>query len=183
MVDEYRNIQTTIDQFSRIRNELNPEELESKYLVFVGIQRLALSILRMANSVAIHNVTDIKYQSRIYLLGGVFMTQDRVATMKLVNKYFEQIGVSERVNLELPYFDELVEIVNRIILNSSHAVKILQHLDAIIIERLFGSKQDIEIALGTVYSTEALVLAKRIATMFQKYSGLDEGFFEELRNL
>jgi hypothetical protein len=71
----------------------------------------------------------------------------------------------------------------RIILTSYHAVRILQHLDAVIIECLLGTKQDIEIALGAVYSTEALVLAKRIANMFQKFTGLDAGLFEELQNL
>jgi len=59
----------------------------------------------------------------------------------------------------------------------------LQLLDAVIIEAVLGSNQDIEKAMGNMYSTDALVLAKRIANLLQKNAGLEDGMFDELYSL
>jgi len=56
-------------------------------------------------------------------------------------------------------------------------------LDAVIIEAVLGSNQDIEKAMGNMYSTDALVLAKRIANLLQKNAGLEDGMFDELYSL
>ncbi len=59
----------------------------------------------------------------------------------------------------------------------------MQLLDAVIIEAVLGSNQDIEKAMGNMYSTDALVLAKRIANLLQKNAGLEDGMFDELYSL
>jgi hypothetical protein len=183
VVDEYRNIQNLVDLFNRIRNDIYVNNIKSKYLVYIGLQRLTLSILRMASSVAAVDMTNIRVQSHTYLFGGAFLQHERTQIIDLLNKLIEQDGIGEKIKLEPAYFDELVEIVNRIILNSLQAIKILQHLDAVIMEYILGSTQDIQRVLGQSYSTDALVLMKRIASMFQKHAGFDEGMFEELRSL
>lgn len=183
IVSDYRNIQTIMEYFSEIKGDLASDDPRSKYLVYVGLQRLTLSITRMASNIAIRDINDIKKQFLISFFGGELRLRERLQIIDLLNELGEQKRLNEKINLEPPYFDELAEIVNKIILNSRHAVKILQHLDAIIIEHLFGSKRELEKALGLMYSTDALVLTKRVATMFQKYTGLDEGLFEDLRTL
>jgi hypothetical protein len=183
VIDEYRNIQNLIDIFQRIKSELHKTDIKSKYLVYIGLQRLTLSILRMASNVSVIDLTNIREQSHTYLFGGAFLQRERTQLIDLLNKLSEQNRIGEKIKLEPPYFDELVEIVNRIIFNSLHAIKILQHLDAVMVEYVLGSTQGIERVLGQAYSTDALVLMKRIANMFQKHAGFDEGMFEELRSL
>ncbi len=184
MIEEYRNIQTIMDRFSAIRESLDYSQLKSKYLVNIGLQRLALSILKMASEVADRDITDIRQQSRIYLFGGPFFLREREQTIHLLNQLTRETSlIHDEIKLEPDYFDELVEIVNRIISNSIHASKILQHLDVVLLGNVLGSEKDIEKALDSRYSTDALVIAKRIARMFQKYSGFDERLLEEIFSL
>ncbi len=183
MVDEYKNIQNLIERFARIRLELHAKDIKAKYLAYIGLQRLVLSILRMASDVASRDLSDIRSQSDTYLFGGAFSLSERKRIIGLLNKLTEHYNINEQINLEPPYFDELVEIVNKIILNSLHAVKMLQHLDVVIMKYVLDSAENIERSLGTAYSTEALVLVKRIATMFQRSAGLEEDMFEELKLL
>jgi len=183
MVDDYVNIQTIIDRFGKIRADIYPDDLKSKYLAFVGLQRLSLSIIKMSGYVAARDLSDVATQFRTAFFGGPYRMRTSIQIMEYLKRLSEFSRIEERLELEPPYFSELVEIVNRIILNSRHAAKILQHLDVILTEHLFGSKQSLEKVLGNIYSTEALVLLKRIAAMFAKYTGLREGLFEELWGL
>lgn len=184
MIEEYRNIQTIMDRFSSIKESLDNNDYKSKYLVNVGLQRLALSILKMASEVADRNITEIRQQSRIYLFGGPFFLREREHTIHLINQLTKETTlVHEDIKLEPDYFDELIEIVNKIVINSLHASKILQHLEVVLFGSVLGFEKDIEKALGPKYSTDALVIAKRIAMMFQKYSGFNERVLEELFSL
>lgn len=184
MIEEYRNIQTIMDRFSAIKEILDYKDLKYKYLVNVGLQRLALSILKMASEVADRDITGIRQQSRTYLFGGPFFLREREHTIHLLNQLTKETTlIHEEIKLEPDYFDELIEIVNKIISNSFSASKILQHLDVVLLGSVLGSEKDIEKALGPKYSTDALVIAKRIARMFQKYSGFNERVLEELFSL
>lgn len=183
MVDDYRNIQTIMEKFGSIAKELGADDLRAKYLVHIGLQRFALSVLRMASEVAARDITDVALQSRTYLSGGALLRRERVQIFKLLNELLEQQRLGEKLTPEPDYFDELVEIVNRIIGGSTHASRVLQLLDAILIEHVFGTKRDLQNILGTVYTTDALVLAKRIALLFEKSSGLTSELFAEISTL
>ena len=183
MIDDYRNIQTNIENFSKVSDILVAKDVKSKYLAYIGLQRLSLSILRMANYIATHGLSDIKNQSRTYLFGGAFLVSERTRIISLLNVLSKQMEIEDQWRLEPPYFDELVEIVNRIILNSRHGAKILQHLDTVIVEAVLGSNQKIEQVMGNTYSTDALVLTKRIANLLQRYANLEDGMFSELYSL
>ena len=183
MLEEYRNIQTLIERFSTIKSELHVKDIKARYLVYVGLQRLTLSVLKMSSAVSLYDIRNIKSQSHAYLFGGAFVQNERERIIKLLNKLIEHHETNEKILLEPYYFDELVEIVNKIILNSSHASKMLQHLDVFIIEYIMGSKKNIEEILGNRYSVDFIVLIKRIATMFQKSAEIEDGFFEELRTI
>lgn len=162
---------------------MHAKDIKARYLAYIGLQRLVLSILKLASDVASRNLSDIRSQTHAYLFGEAFSLSERRRIIGLLNKLSEHYEINERIDLEPPYFDELVEIINKIILHSTHAVKMLQHLDVVIMKHVLDSTEDIERALGILYSTDALVLVKRIATMFQKSADLEEGMFEELKQL
>lgn len=183
MVDDYVNIQTIIDRFGKIKADLSPDDLRSKYFAFVGLQRLSLSIIKMAGYVAARDLSDVAGQFKTAFFGGTSRMRTSVQIMQYLERLSEFSGIEERLQLEPPYFNELVEIVNRIVLNSRYATKILQHLDVVLTEHVFGEKRGLEEVLGITYSTEALVLLKRIAAMFVKHTGLKEELFEELWKL
>lgn len=182
MVDHYRNIMTIMDKFHQINDKLSDKELKSKYLAYVGLQRLTLSILSMASDVAARDLSDIRRQSRYFLFGGAFQLHEREQMIQLLNEIVARDDPKETIKLEPPFFDELIEIVNRLITNSRDAAQILQHIDIVILNML-GAKQDIQLALGHFYRTNSLVLAKRIADMFSRYTGINEQLFSELMAL
>lgn len=183
MVDDYVNIQTIMDLFTEIRGDLIPDSRKPKYLSFVGLQRLLLSIIKLSGDIAARNPSNIGEQFRISFFGG---TERMYASEKLM-RYLEHISeyarFGEKLALEPAYFDELAEIVNRIILNSFRSTKILRILDNVMINHLFSSKQSPESSLVNTYDTEALVLLKRVAMMFCKFTGVKEGLLEELWEL
>lgn len=183
MVDDYVNIQTIIDRFAKIKADIILDDLKSKFLAFVGLQRLSLSIIKVSGFVAARDLNDVRRQLRTALFGGPQRARTSMKIIEYLDRLSEYSRIGEKLELDPPYFDELVEVVNRIILNSGHATKILRHLDVILTEHLFGSKQNIEEVLGGIYSTEALVLLKRIATMFHRYTKMREEVFEELWGL
>lgn len=181
VTEEYRNVQTIIERFAAIGGELLVGDLRSKYLVHVGLQRLALSVLRMANAIAARDLTEIRMHARLYLFGGPLLLHERTEMIRLLEEFRQQNNL-EGPSIELlpPYFDELVEVVNRIILNSQHAVRILQHLDGVLIECVLGQGRGLQEVLGSVYNTDSLVLAKRVASLFQQHAGFDRALLEEL---
>ena len=183
MVDDYVNIQTIIDRFAKVSHDMNPSELKSKYLACIGLQRLSLSIIKMASYVAAQDLNDVARLFRIAFFGGTYQMRKSKQIIEYLDYLSDLNRVGEKLDLEPPYFSELVEIVNRIVLNSRHAIAVLRHLDVVITEHLFGSKQDLEKVLGYTYSTEAIVLMKRIAAMFVKYTKMQEGVFENLWDL
>lgn len=182
MVPHHRNIMTIMHRFSQIKDLIDPKELKAKYLAYVGLQRLTLSILKMASDIAARDLSDIRLQSRYFLFGGAFQLQEREQMIRLLNEIIAKDEPKETIKLEPPFYDELIEIVNRLIYNSSDAAQILQHLDIVILNVL-GAKQDIQLALDKYYRTNSIVLTKRIADMFSKYTGIHGQTFNELMEL
>jgi hypothetical protein len=184
MVEDHRNIQTLVDRFSDIASFLNPKEETAKYLCYIGLLRFALSLLTMASEVSARDVSDIERQSRIYMFGGNLSLREREHTITLLNQIArKQDLVQEDLRLEPSYFGDLIEVVNRLIRNSREAARILHHLDAVVYECVLGNSTGIDGALGTAFRTDALVLGKRIASLFQKSTRLPDQIFSELLSL
>lgn len=183
VLEDYINVQTIIDRFGRIKTEVNPADLKSKYLAFIGLQRLSLSIIKMAGFVAAQDLNDVARLFKTAFFGGTYRMRNSRQIIEYLDRLSDLNKIGERLELEPPYFNELVEIANRVILNSRNATGILRHLDAILTEQLFGAKQGLENVLGSMYSTEALVLLKRIAAMFVKSARLHQDVFAELWEL
>jgi hypothetical protein len=93
MIEEYRNVQTIMDRFSEIKGDLRSYDLKSKYLVNIALQRLALSILKMASEVVDRDITEIRQQSRIYLFGGPFFLREREHTIHLLNQLTKETAL------------------------------------------------------------------------------------------
>lgn len=183
VLEDYINVQTIIDRFGKISAEIDPGDLKSKYLAFIGLQRLSLSIIKMAGFVAAQDLNDVARLFKTAFFGGTHRMRNSRRIIEYLDHLSELNRIGEKLELEPPYFNELVEIANRIILNSRHATGILRHSDAVLTEQLLGSKQDLEKVLGSMYSTEALVLLKRIAAMFVKSARLQEEVFAELQEM
>ena len=184
MIDEYRNVQTLIERFASVASELKGSDIRAKYLAFIGLQRLVLAILRMAGSIMAQGITDILAQSRAYLFGGPFLLSEREKIVELVNSLSSQKDPElPSIILDPPYFAELAEIVNRIIINSWQSRKMLQVLDVVIFDHLLGSKLPLDMVLGSGYSVDSVVLVKRIANLFCTNSNLDKALLDELWQL
>ena len=138
----------------------------------------------MASEVAARDVASIERQSRIYLFGGNLSLREREHTFELLNRIAGNREILQGgLRLEPPYFDELIEVVNRLIRNSREASMILHHLDATVYECVLSDRREIQPALGSAFRTDALVLGKRIATLLQKAAGLPVDTFSELMSL
>jgi hypothetical protein len=182
MIDDHRNIQTIIDRFAGIADLLDPHVRADQYLCYIGLERFALSLLTMASEVADRDVHDVERQSHFYLFGGSLALRERQHIIGLLNRISGKKSevFQNAIRLEPPYFEELIEIVNRLIRNAREASTIPHHIDAVIYCCMTADMSRIEPVLSKAFSTDAIVLAKRIAKLFQKSAGISQEMFKEL---
>lgn len=184
MVEEYRNTQTILDQMKRIGPTLDPQNDGNKYLAHIALQRLLLSFLRMASEVVSRDATNVKDGCRMYLFGGPLLLHARYEMMQLLTAIEAQGRLlPDEIRLEPPYFEDLCEIVHRMILNSANAVRALQHLDIITAAAVTAVPPDLESSLGTAFSADALVLIKRVAALLCQAASLHRRLVEPLWDL
>lgn len=184
MVDEYRNVQTVIERFATIAHDLDPTSKRDKYLAHVGLQRLSLSVLRLAGEVIGRHVRDIPKQVRGYLFGGPLLLREREELLAAVEKIRidAKLG-SDPITLEPPYYDELVEIVNKLVQYAPDAAQILRLEEAVLLGRVFGAQDDLTALLGGAPTADTIVLTKRMAMLLQKAARLPMSIFEDLHAL
>ncbi|HVU02304.1 MAG TPA: hypothetical protein VHE30_11155 [Polyangiaceae bacterium] len=183
MVDEYRNVQSVIEQFGLVARDLQGAGLREKFLAHVGLQRLSLSLLRLAGEVIGRNVRDVPAQVRGYIFGGPLLLREREALFAAVEKIVDAKLGGEALTLEPPYYPELVEVVNKLVQYAPDASQILRIEEAVLLCRVFGHDEPIEGLLGSKPTSDAIVLAKRVALLLQKAANLPETLFAELHAL
>lgn len=184
MVDEYRNIQSVIEKFATVASDLIETDARDKYLAYVGLQRLSLSLLRLAAEIMARHIKDVPGQVRGYLFGGPLLLREREELLAAVDKALAGTSLaSEPIRLEPPYYDDLVELVNKLVGYAPDASQILRLEEAVVLARVFGKDEPIEALLGGPPSADTIVLAKRVALLLQKAAGLRPALFEELHAL
>lgn len=184
MVDEYRNVQTVIEKLAGIASDLDPADARSKYLAYVGLQRLCLSLLRLAGDVIGRGLGDVQRQVRGYLFGGPLLLREREELLAAVEAIRQQAKLGgDTLVLEPPYYAELVEVVNKLIQYAPDASQILRLEEAVLFGRVFGKNEPLDELLGAAPTADTIVLAKRAALLLQKAARLPAALFEELHAL
>lgn len=183
MLDEYRNTQSVLEHMRAISSRLDAADERDAYLCFVALQRLTLSVLRVASEVLTRGGTDVMGCSKSYLFGGPVALRERKQIIEMLNEVRRSaMLVSDDVQLEPAYFDELVEIVNKTVGHSGSACKMLLHAEAATLH-LFAGAEDLETQLGSHFSLDALVLLKRLAKLLQVHAGLHADVFRGLHEM
>jgi len=177
-IEEYRNIQNIIDRFQLVANILTPLEKRDKYLVYVGFIRFSLSLLKTANVVVSKNILEVPEQVKQYVFGGPFFLREREHFIEMLNKISEK-----KIGLEPAYFNDLLEIINRLVKYSQFAKHVPRYLEAVMLEHFLGSKTSLQEIFGNDYSVDSIVLSKQIGELFLKATGLNNTFLSELMSL
>lgn len=177
-IEEYRNIQNIIDRFQMIANILTPSEKRDKYLVYVGLIRFSLSLLKAANIIVSKNILEVPAQFKQYVFGGPFFLKEREHFIEMLSKISDK-----KIALEPPYFKDLLETINRLVKHPQFAKHIPRYLEAVMLEHLLGSKTSLQEIFGNDYSVDSIVLSKQIGEFFVKAAGLNTTFLSDLMSL
>jgi hypothetical protein len=184
MVDEYRNVQSVIEKFASVAGDLQACGLREKYLVHVGLQRLSLSLLRLAGEVIGRHIRDVPGQVRGYLFGGPLLLREREELLAAVEKIRLDAKLGgDPITLEPAYYGEVVEIVNKLVQYAPDASHILRLEEAVLLGRVFGKGEPIDGLLLQTPTADTIVLAKRVALLLQKAANLPASLFDELHAL
>jgi hypothetical protein len=177
-IEEYRNIQNIIDRFQMVANILTPLEKRDKYLVYVGLIRFSLSLLKAAHIVVSKNILQVPEQAKQYIFGGPFFLKERELFIEMLNKISDK-----KIALEPPYFSALLETINRLVKHPQFAKHVPRYLEAIMLEHLLGPKTSLQEIFGNDYSVDSIVLSKQIGDLFLRAAGLTNTFLSELMSL
>lgn len=176
-IEEHRNVLTLISVLQQTKDALDPADPRARLLALVALQRFLLSLLRVARAACSRRPGAIAEEAHQYVFGGGSgqSVRERKQLIDLLN---EVRGATPRIELEPPFFPELLEIVNRIVMSAAHAKSLLRHLDGIVAEEVNNTKA--EDVLGDEWSLDAAVLAKRAADLLVTAAGVRRELFSTL---
>lgn len=176
--DEYLNVQQTVTAFTDAHAVLNnataPER--AKAVAYVGLTAFSIALLKMCGSVISTKSEEIHNEVRRYIFGGAANALERHRLMHLLS------GISKQtMPLEPPYYDELLELSNRLIKYSQFAKDVPRYVDLVFRQNVLCANDiQLEDLLGQRYEVDTLKLAKDVAEFLCKASGLNKGHFEAL---
>lgn len=174
IVEDYRNIFSIIDKVSITKEyytEYSKEKI--KFLLYYATIMLTLSLLRMGGFVISRDRENFVPQIREYLFGGILLLKDRETLLKEVSKL-----IKKKVPLEPPYYNELLELSNRLVKFSHYSKDIPRYLEIVLSEYVLNrSSKKLEQIFGNGYSLDTLKLAKDIAIFLCDSAGVDAKIF------
>lgn len=176
--EEYRNIQQLIRVFEDAKDAMisHPDKTRMKVLSYAGLTLWSISLLKMCGAVIATKSSDIHKEARRYIFGGAAGASERTRLMKL----FGQIS-NEPVQLEPPYYGDLLELTARVIKYSHFAKEIPRYADLVAGETIVcGGTDTIEVLLGSEFSLDALKLTKDVAAFMAKATGQESSVFADL---
>ncbi|MEX2490135.1 MAG: hypothetical protein WD425_00085 [Nitrospirales bacterium] len=171
----HRNLLQIVELFQDIADSLRPLDPKHILLAYIGSERFAHCLLEIATYVEGLGAADIRKYVRLYLYGGGLGLKEK-------EKFFEllQLVTGSNEPLDPPYFEELLELIGRLIRNRDGACDVLRHITAAYIHCAFlGNSAFPSIGIGGT-NTSAIVLAKDICFTFAKLTGISRSLFSAM---
>ncbi len=179
MLEEHRRIVNIMEFFSIIGGRLDSRSRSHNLLSLVGLERLALSIMRMIASVVDVGASEFPNSIRTYLFGGMFMLREREQLNRLLNEIASG-DTDGNVVLDPPYLASLAELSFQIRSNGRYASTVLPLAELITPRYVEGKSMPLsDVWPGTV-PIEALVLLKNIARFFAREARMPSEVFGDL---
>jgi hypothetical protein len=177
---EYLNVLQTITAFRDVAGVLDqlPDQQKTKVAAYNGLTLLAISLLKMCGSVIATKSGEIHNEVRRYIFGGAANAIERSNVMKALGKV-----AGEKFKLEPEYYDDLLELANRLIVFSDHASEMARYSQLILnLNVLSSQSENLSEALGVSFQVDTLKLLKDTAEFLCKATGFRVGVFSELMN-
>ena len=180
IVDEYRNIQSIIEKMSGIpKYSFDYDIKKVKFLVYYGTIMLSLSLLKMGGFIISRDRNNFVTQAREYLFGGSLLLKERETLFKAVSEI-----AKEKLTLEPNYYNELLELVNRLIKFATYSKEIPAYLEIVLYEYILAETyRPLEEIFRSKYSIDSLKLSKDVAIFLCDVTEIDKRVFNELLNL
>ena len=176
--EDYRNVQQLLSAVSDASQSLNEfdDRPRAKVLAYTSLTLWSIALLKMCGAVIATKSDEVHNEVRRYIFGGAANASERSKLMDLFGRL-----TKDRVALEPPYYDELLELCARIIKFSSFGKDIPRYTDLITQENVIGgSHASIESLLGSAFSVDSLKLAKDVAAFISRHAHVDIKLFSEL---
>jgi len=166
IVEDYRNIFTIIDRAT---------DLQRFYQEF---QEEKISLLQMGGFILSTDRKNFVYQAREYMFGGMIELRERELLFRKISEL-----VKQKLTVEPTYYNELLELVNRLVKFAIYSKDIPRYLEIVLYEYVLNDSQLTFDNIFKDYSVDTLKLTKDIAVFLCNVSGIDRKFFDKLLTL
>lgn len=178
-VEPHRNIFRIINSFSEVAHLLDESIPEHVLLAYVGLERFTHSLLRASMEIMSQGGINIQRDFRHYLYGGPLSLREKEEFFKLLRSLTD----SDQ-QLDPHYYNDVVELLGRMIINPHGASDVLRHIAAIYIWCNYMQNQTL-IPLGEndTENLPAIVLSRDIANTFTNITGIKRALYSKIEAL
>lgn len=174
-IEQYRNILNIIEKFSRIAPLLSESNERHVLLAYTGLERFVHSFMEAANYVIAQGGTNIFQDARTYVYGGTLTLREKEEFFRLLRKLTQS-----NEQLDPPYFQDIIELLGRMIRNPNGACDVLRHLNAIYLWCVYFRNKTLLSLTDIGENTSAIVLARDAAQTFSKITGIKEAIYAQI---
>lgn len=174
-LEKFRNLFNLLEYFKKIASILTENDPSNLLLAYSGLERFTHSLLETASYVSSQGATNIPRDVKNYLFGGVLALREKENFFRLLRNL-----TKSNEQLEPAYFQEVIELLGRIIRNPYGAVDILRFLEAVYLWKVYLNNQ-LPLSIGDdIPNTATVVLARDVANTFSKITGLRNAIFSAI---
>jgi hypothetical protein len=174
-IEQYRNILSIIDHFTSIAPLLNENNDRHVLLAYTGLERFVHSLMEAANYILAQGGTSIVRDTRTYIYGGALTLREKEEFFRLLRNLTQS-----NEQLDPPYFQDVVELLGRMIRNPSGACDVLRHLNAIYLWCVHLGNNTLLSLDDDGENTAAIVLTRDAAQTFAKVTGMKEVIYSKI---
>lgn len=174
-IEQYRNILSIIDHFTSIAPLLSENNDRHILLAYTGLERFVHSLMQAANHVLAQGGTNIVRDIRTYIYGGALTLREKEEFFRLLRNLTDS-----NEQLDPSYFQDVVELLGRMIRNPNGACDVLRHLNAIYLWCVHLGNNTFLSLDSNGENTAAIVLSRDAAQTFAKVTGMKETIYGKI---
>lgn len=175
---DHRSLVALPDTLLAVRKHLDTRNPQHFSLVLDCAWLYLLSLARCIGALRNTHISDLRYGLREYLAGGATMLkqQEEIAELLRALQDSGQIPSGTKVNVDPRFFDDLLELVTRLMRRGTSLNDSLRLLEFQSASAIHGMRQTSASAFGTSFDSTAAKLAADIVRFLVDSGGLSPAF-------
>lgn len=174
-IEQYRNLLNVVEAFAKISPLLDTQDEAQVLLAYTGLERFVHSLLETATFVLAQGGTNVPRDARSYIFGGPLALKEKENFFQLLRSL-----TKSNEQLDPPYFQDVIELLGRMVRNPDGACDVLRHIHAIYLWCVHLRKDNLLPLSGDKENTAAIVLARDAANTFSKITGMKKAIYNAI---